>query len=345
MKAAYLSGIRSFTLREIPAPAIAHAHDVLVRIASVGVCGSDIHYFTGGRIGTQVVRFPFVIGHEASGVVERTGTEVTRVRPGDRVAIDPAVSCGMCDQCRGGREHTCRTLRFMGAPGQREGCLQEYLVADEQSCYVVPETMTSDQAVLCEPLSIGMYAVARSELPSRADVAILGVGPIGMCVFHALRAGRPVGVAVTDRIDARLAVAGDLHPDWAGNPGRDDVVAGVARIHPLMLDAVFECSGDVRAILQGIDLLKPGGKLVLVGIPESDAVAMPIHELRRKEISVLNIRRQSHCTQRAIDALSSGGISLDALVTHRFPLDATQDAFDLVARYGDGVMKAMIDLT
>jgi L-iditol 2-dehydrogenase len=344
MKAAYLTALRSFAIRQTPDPVLVRDTDVLVRIQRVGVCGSDIHYYTAGKIGSQVAQFPFVVGHEASGVVERMGKSVRRVRPGDRIAIDPAISCGTCDQCRSGREHTCRTLQFMGAPGQRDGCLSEFVVADEKCCYAIPESMTFDQAALCEPLSIALYTVEKSSHPPKADVAILGMGPIGMCVFHALRAGDMGNVFVTDRIDERLGLSRPLRPAWCGNPDRQNVVEEIARIEPLLLDVVYECSGDEAAIRQGIELLKPGGKLVLVGIPGAECVSFPIHDMRRKEITLVNIRRQVHCTQPAIDVLATGGIDLNSLITHRFPLEATGEAFGLVARHGDGVMKAMIEL-
>ena len=136
--------------------------DVLIRIRTVGVCGSDIHYYTSGRIGSQIVRFPFIIGHEAAGIVERTGSNVTRVKPGQRIAIDPAVSCGRCDQCKAGRENTCRELLFLGCPEQLEGCLCEYVVLPEKCCFPIEDSLTFEQATLSEPLAIGVYSVERS---------------------------------------------------------------------------------------------------------------------------------------------------------------------------------------
>lgn len=344
MKAAFLTGIGRFEIRELPAPELVNDTDVLVRIRTVGVCGSDVHYFTTGRIGTQIVQFPFIVGHESAGVVERTGRGVTKVRPGQRIAIDPAVSCGECDQCRAGREHTCRSLRFMGAPRQLDGCMREFVVMPEQSCYPVPETMTFEQATLVEPLAIAVYAVERSPLAAGANVGILGIGPIGMSVFHTLRTTAVGDVFATDKLESRLAMARQLYPAWCGNPDRLDIVQEIERRAPLLLDIVYECSGDPAAIDQGVMLLKPGGTLVLVGIPETDDIAFDIHELRRKEITIVNIRRQAHCTQKAVDLLASRRINIDAMVTHRFPLEQTQQAFDLVAHYRDGVMKAMLTL-
>ena len=342
MKAASLTGIGQFEIRQVPEPKIVNPTDVLIRIKMVGVCGSDIHYFTTGRIGSQIIQFPFTVGHEAAGIVEQVGKKVARVKPGQRIAIDPAVYCGHCDQCRAGRENTCRELLFLGCPGQLAGALAEYLVLPENCCFPIADRTTFEQATLSEPLAIAVYAVERSHLPAGASVAILGVGPIGMSVFHVLRTKKVGDVFVTDRIAERLEFAERLRPKWCGNPNRTDVVKAISKIEPWLMDAVFECSGDKAAYDHAIKLLKPGGTLALVGIPEFDEVAFPIHELRRKEITIINVRRQCRCTQKTIDLLERKKINLDAMVTHHFPLAETRQAFDLVAHYRDGVMKAMI---
>jgi L-iditol 2-dehydrogenase len=344
MKAAFLTGLKQFEIQQVPDPKIIHDTDVLIRIKTVGVCGSDIHYFTSGRIGTQIVQFPFIVGHEAAGVVEQTSKKVKRVKPGQRIAIDPALSCGRCDQCKAGREHTCRKLVFLGNPKQMAGCLSEYIVLHEKCCYPIKKGMTFEQATLSEPLAIGVYAVKRSMLPAKANVAILGAGPIGMSVFHVLRTNNIGNIFITDKIEDRLKYSKKLKPKWTGNPDRADIVKEISNIEPLLLDVVYECSGDPQAIAQGLQLLKPGGILVLVGITEVNEITFPIHELRRKEVTIINIRRQVHCTQKAIDLLDRGRINMDAMVTHRFPLEKTQKAFDIVANYRDGVMKAMISL-
>jgi L-iditol 2-dehydrogenase len=344
MRAIYLAGLRQFEARNVSDPKLVNDTDVLVRIKTVGVCGSDIHYYTTGRIGSQVVQFPFIIGHEAAGVVERTAKKVTRVKPGEGIAIDPAVSCGRCDQCRAGRENTCRELLFLGAPQQLEGCLREYIVIHEKCCYPINEHMTFEQATLSEPLAIAVYSVERSLLPAKPNVGILGVGPLGMCVFHVLRTKYVGNVYVTDKIEERLAISSQLNPAWSGNPDRVNVVQEISKVEPLLLDIVYECSGDAAAIGQAIELLKPGGTLVLVGIAGTDAISFPIHDLRRKEITILNIRRQVRCTQKAIDLLALRRITMDSMVTHRYPLEDTQQAFEVVANYRDGVMKAMISL-
>ncbi len=344
MKSVLLTGIKQFETQQTPIPEISRDSDVLIRIKMVGVCGSDIHYYTSGRIGNQFVEFPFIIGHEAAGIVERTGKNVTRVKPGQKIAIDPAVSCGNCDQCRAGRENTCRELLFLGCPKQLDGALCEYIVLHENCCFPINDNTSFEQATLSEPLAIAVYSVEQSRLQDKSNVAILGAGTIGMSIFHVLRSKNVGDVYITDKIQDRLDFAQQLNPRWCGNPDRTDVVEEISNIEPLLMDVVFECSGDTEAFVHAIKLLKPGGKLAIVGIPDVDNITFPIHELRRKEITIINIRRQTNSTQRAIDLLESRHIDMDAMVTHHFSLDETSDAFELVSNYRDGVMKAMISV-
>lgn len=204
--------------------------------------------------------------------------------------------------------------------------------------------MTFEQAVLSEPLAIAIYSVERSHLPANANVAILGMGPIGMSVFHVLCMKNVGAVYITDKIQARLDFARQLNPRWYGNPDRIDVVKEILNREPLLMDIVYECSGDREAFNQAIKLLKPGGTLTVLGIPEIDEIPFPMHELRRKEVTIINIRRQANATQKAIDLLERRQVNLDAMATHYFPLEEIWRAFDLVANYRDGIMKAMISV-
>lgn len=345
MRAAVLTGIRSMDVRDVPDLTVRNADDVLIRMVTVGVCGSDVHYFTAGRIGSQVVQYPYTVGHEGAGIVEAVGAGVSRVKPGDRVAVDPAISCFACDQCLAGRPHTCRRLLFLGCPGQVPGCLSERLVMPEESCYPIADSMTLRQAALSEPLAIGVYAVRQSIPMAGARIGILGAGPIGLSVLAAARAGGVAAVYQTDKIDERLTLARAMGADWIGNPTRADVAAGVNEAEPSQLDAVFECCGQQDALDNAVDMLKPGGKLMIVGIPETDRVSFAIDSLRRKELCIQNVRRQVNCVQPTLDAMEDGSMNVDAMVTHSFPLDRVQEAFDLVAAYGDGVVKAMIEIS
>lgn len=342
MKAVKLTGIREMRLMEVPEPTITRDNDVKIRMKVVGVCGSDIHYYTTGRIGSQVVQYPFTVGHEGAGVVVGTGKAVTRVKPGDRIAFDPAMPCWECDQCKAGRHHTCRNLLFLGCPGQAEGCLSEYIVLPETSCIAIPDALSLDEAAISEPLAIGVYAVRKSIPMSGAAIAILGSGPVGMSVMLAARAagGR---VYMTDRLDGRLACVKAAGADYTANIETEDITRTLLAQEPLMLDAVFECCGKQEALDQAIELVKPGGKLILVGIPEFDTWKIPADVARRKEIVIQNIRRQVDCTEDALHAMSDGRIDVSLMPTHRFTFANTEKAFDLVAGYRDGVMKAMVD--
>lgn len=342
MKAMILTGIRQMEMREVPDLRITADTDVLLKMEKVGVCGSDVHYYNKGNIGTQVVQYPFTVGHECSAIAEQVGSAVTRVKPGDRIAVDPAISCGTCDQCRAGRSHTCRHLRFLGCPGQVEGCLSEYLIMPEQCCYPVGSEMTLDQAALSEPLTIGFYSVKRSIALKGAKIAVLGCGPIGLSVMVCARAMGPHAVYMTDKIPERLAIARSAGADWVGNPDKDDIVSSISGVEPQLLDAVFECCGEQEAIDQAVDLLKPGGKLMLIGIPQNERISFIIDRIRRKEICIQNIRRQCENLDSTLALMEQGLLNVDFMVTHRFGFDQTKEAFDLVADYRDGVVKAMI---
>ncbi|MFC1735558.1 alcohol dehydrogenase catalytic domain-containing protein [Candidatus Hydrogenedentota bacterium] len=343
MKSMVLTGIREMEMRDRPEPSIKNAADVKIRMSAIGVCGSDVHYYTTGKIGSQVVEYPFTVGHECAGVVEEVGSDVTRVKPGDRVAVEPAMSCWECDQCKAGRPHTCRKLRFLGCPGQIEGCLSEFLIMPQECCFSIKDSTTMEQAALVEPLSIGIYGVKRSVPMPGTKVAILGAGPIGLSVMlPALRDGVEK-IYVTDKIDQRLEIARTAGATWTGNPDREDIVSAISEQEPLLLDAVFECCGEQDAIDQALELLKPGGKLMLIGIPEVDRLSFIMDKMRRKEICVQNVRRQNECVQPAIDLIEGGDIDVDFMVTHRFKFEDTKAAFDLVDGYDDGVVKAMIE--
>ncbi len=172
-----LTGIRKMEMKNIPDPVLKKDDDVLIKMSVVGVCGSDIHYYVAGRIGSQVVQYPFPVGHEGAGIVVKTGPSVTRVKTGDRIAIEPAMPCWECDQCKAGRHHTCRKLRFLGCPGQADGCLTEYIVMPETSCIKIDDNLSLDEAVISEPLAIGVYAVKKSIPMPGARIGILGFGP------------------------------------------------------------------------------------------------------------------------------------------------------------------------
>lgn len=330
-------------MREVPDPVIKNPDDVKIKMKVVGVCGSDIHYYTQGAIGSQKVEYPFAVGHEGAGIVTETGAAVKRVKPGDVIAIDPAMPCHKCDQCLSGRHHTCRNLRFLGCPGQAEGCLTEYIVMPEDSCFPLNGILNADHGSISEPLAIGVYAVKKSGDIKDLKAGVLGFRPIGMSVMLAAKAQGSGNIYVTDKIQSRLDIAGKEGATYCGNPLKEDVTRGILAKEKTGLDIVFECCGQQEAFDQAVDLLKPGGRLIVVGIPEFDRWSMNVENTRRKEIMIQFIRRQVDCVQLSLDLMQSGKINVGHMITHRFPFKRTKEAFDLVEAYSDGVMKAMVD--
>ncbi|HVN59034.1 MAG TPA: alcohol dehydrogenase catalytic domain-containing protein [Bacteroidales bacterium] len=343
MKSMMLTGIRKMEMKEVPEPQVVNPHDVKIRMKVAGVCGSDIHYYTHGRIGSQVVEYPFPVGHECAGTVIETGSGVTRVKPGDMVAIEPAMPCGECDQCLSGRPNTCRKLVFLGCPGQAEGCLKEFIVMPDSSCFRLKKNTNADQGAISEPLAIGVYSVVRAPSPLGRKIGILGFGPIGMSVFLAAKAGGAEKIYVTDKIPERLKIAQSEGADADFNPLHQNVEKEILGVENQGLDIVFECCGQQDAFDQGLNILKPGGTLMVVGIPELDRWSMGVDLTRRRELTVRFVRRQAECTEAALSMMEENIIDVGRMVTHRFAFENTKEAFDLVAAYAGGVMKAMID--
>lgn len=343
MKAMVLTGIRQMEMHDLPMPEITNDTDVLIKMKTVGVCGSDVHYYISGKIGNQIVQYPFPVGHEGAGEVIKIGAGVKRVKPGDRIAIEPAMPCGNCDQCKANRPHTCCKLRFLGCPGQADRCLTEYIVMPENSCFPIGGAMTYTEAAISEPLAIGLYAVNQSIPMAGASVGILGFGPIGMSVLLPAMAKGAQKLFVTDLIDERLSIARACGASYTVNPVHQDVINEIQTREPLLLDVVFECCGKQEAMDQAVEILKPGGKLMVIGIPEFDRWSFNVDKLRHKEICIQSVRRQNHSLEETLRLIGQKTLNVDKMATHRFNFRETKAAFDLVTSYQDGVMKAMID--
>ncbi|MBP1602453.1 MAG: gutB 1 [Acidobacteria bacterium] len=297
MRALYLNAPGSLQFRDT-SPLEAPPGWVRIRMRYTGICGSDIHYFTAGRIGDQVVTSPFVLGHEGSGEILDGGEAFSAGLP---VYIEPAIPCHRCDQCLSGRENTCRSMRFLGNPLETGGCMREEIAMPHECIVPIPGWMSLEEAVLLEPLSIGMYAV------DRRAATMLGAG------------------AVFD----------------PGTGGAADAVSAASKGG---VDLAFECAGTQQAIDDAARMLKPGGTLVLIGIPEGiDRVTYDPHLMRRREITVINVRRQNRMVERAISLLERRRDAAAVLITHRFPASNAAQAFSLVQRRGDGAIKVLLE--
>lgn len=342
MKSVNLNKPHSFEIVETEIPVIKNPGEVLIRIKSVGVCGSDIHYYTDGKIGDQIVEYPFRIGHECAGIIEQVGEEVKNFLPGDRVAIDPLVSCGQCSQCLSGRFHTCLYQKFLGCPGQIEGALAEFIVLPSRCCYKIPDAISYQRAVLAEPLSIGLHALSFAN-ENEKSFAILGTGPIGLSVLAAAQFKGIKKIYSTDILDYRNEIALKNGTVYSGNPNKQNIVDEILDYEKEGVDVVFDCCGKQEAIDQAIKILKPGGKFILVGIPENDEIKFNPHHIRRKEIQIQNVRRQNEKVEAAIQMIADPDFKFDFMITHNFNFEKTKDAFDLVENYSDGVIKAIIN--
>ena len=342
MRAQMLTGIGQMELCEVSTPKIIRSNDVLLKIEYVGVCGSDVHYYETGRIGSQIVQYPYSVGHECTATVVDTGSNVTSLEKGDPVVVEPAVSCWQCDQCKAGRPHICRNLKFLGCPGQMDGCLSEYLVMPAECCFPTKDRITLQQGVLCEPFAIGVYAVGQSKLEQGQTAAIFGAGPIGLSCLTAVQLQAVSKVFMTEKIPERVRIAHNAGATWVGNPDNQDVVKEIRSLNPEGIDVAYECAGQQETVDQAIEVLKPGGTLMFIGIPRQERISFSPDLIRRKEISIINVRRQNHCTQKAIDLIAQGKVNLGFMVTHSFNFDQSKEAFDLVVGYKDGVVKALI---
>lgn len=343
MLAVKLTGIEEMEIIEIDKPSRISPDEVLVKVKYVGVCGSDVHYYNEGKIGSQVVQYPFMVGHECSGKVVAKGENVIHLEVGDLVAVDPSMHCGHCEQCLSGRHHTCLNNRFLGCPGQAEGCLTEFIVMPGFTCFPVTDLMDAEEAALLEPFTIGVYAVNLAQIIStESKVAIFGAGPIGLSILMKLLADGCKHIGVVEPLDYRLEKAGEIGASWLVNPVSESVESSVELNVPDLADVVFDASGEQQAINDALKIIKPGGKLILVGIPPSAKYIFDMDLMRRKEVTVINVRRQNHSVEEAIQLVANRKVNLKQMVTHYFQLRKAPVAFDMVSGYRDNVIKAMV---
>jgi L-iditol 2-dehydrogenase len=213
----------------------------------------------------------------------------------------------------------------------------------EECCFPINGKINLEQGVLCEPFAIGVYAVKQSRMVKDTKIAILGSGPIGLSCMAAAQADGAGAIYMTDKLEYRVKIANKAGAAWAGKARQHNIVKAILEREPLGMDVVYECAGQQETLDEAVELLKPGGKLIIIGAPRVERVSFGIDKLRRKEITIVNIRRQNHCTQIAIDLIADGRVKIDFMITHRFKLEQTQQAFDMVAGYHDGVVKALIE--
>lgn len=302
--------------RPVPRPG---EHEVVVEVRSVGVCGSDVHYYEQGRVGEFVVRAPLILGHESSGMVVSVGERVRSLAPGQRVSIEPGVPCFGCTQCRHGRYNLCADVRFFATP-PIDGAFQQYVTVPEPFAYPVPDALSDDAAALLEPLSVAIWACRKAGITTGTRVLVTGAGPIGLLALQVARAQGAAEVAISDVHPYRLDLARALGAHVAL-----DASAGEVGASDLAPDALLECSGSAAALSEAVGRLRPAGNVVLVGMG-TDEVRLPLAVLQQRELWVTGTFRYANTWPTARELATSGGVELDRLVTGRFGLDEAEKA-------------------
>jgi L-iditol 2-dehydrogenase len=339
MRAVFIHAARDLRLGTLPRPTPQEG-ELLLAVRAVGICGSDLHYYLEGGIGEARIAAPLVLGHEfAARVADESGL-AWNLPPGTLVAVDPARPCGRCEWCRAGHPNLCPGVRFAGSPPDQHGALTEYVVAPPEALFPVPPTFSPSTAALLEPLGVAIHALDLARLRSMDTVAVLGAGPIGLLLVQVARLGGAGRIIAVDPIEARIDLARRLGADQAA-PHHQAVLDWTAGRGA---DLVLEATDSSQAPAQAAQIARIGGKVVLAGIPRDDWFSLNASVARRKGLTIKMVRRMGHVYPRAIQMVASGRVQLEPLVTHRFPLAQTPQAFALQAARADRAVKSVIEL-
>jgi L-iditol 2-dehydrogenase len=325
---------------------------VLVRIKRVGICGSDIHYFTHGRIGDFVVRDPMILGHESAGEVAVVGEGVTRFRPGDRVTIEPGYTCRRCFYCKSGRYNLCPDVVFMATP-PIDGAFCEYVAWPEDFVYPLPDTMSYDEGAMMEPLSVGLWAVSRGGVKPGDAVAVFGSGPIGLMTLQAARAAGATTLIAVDIEDYRLEHARRLGATHIINDRDRTAVTRIREITAGLrgfpaeragVDVSFETAGAVPTTRNALAAVRAGGVAMLVGLPPDPMVELDLVSAANREIDIRGQFRYANQYPRAIALTAEKRLDVASLVTHHFELQDAVAALRFADEHKGEALKVMVDI-
>lgn len=336
MRAARLHALGDIRLSEEPRPA-ATADTSVVRVSAVGLCGSDLHWFGEGGIGDARLDAPLVLGHEIAGVVE------SGPLAGRRVAVDPAVACGTCEQCLAGHRNLCPNVRFAGH-GTQDGGLREYLAWPTRLLHPLPDAISDAGGAVLEPLGVAIHALDLGHMRVGSRVAVVGCGPIGLLLVQLARVAGATSVVAVDplahrreaarRFGADLALSPqELHGSGGGTAaGASDTAAGGVAAADVPVDVAFEAAGPDDAVDAALTLARPGARVVLAGIPDHDRTAFRASVARRKGLTLVMVRRMGEVYPRAIRLVERGLVDVDAVVSARYPLSRVSEAFASAVR-------------
>lgn len=343
MKVAVMNGIgkMGFEEREIPK---VKDNEVLVKLDYVGICGSDLHYYETGAIGDYVVEPPFVLGHEPGGVVVEAGKNVTHLKAGDRVALEPGKTCGHCEFCKTGRYNLCPDVVFFATPPV-EGVFQEYVAHEADLCFKLPDDVSTLEGALIEPLAVGFHAAMQGNAHAGQTAVVMGAGCIGLVSMMALKAMGVSKVYVVDIMQKRLDKALELGADGVINGAEKDAVQEVMRLTENKgCDLAIETAGTQITTVQTIHMTKKGSTIVLVGYSKSGEMTLPMSLALDKELTFKTVFRYRHIYPMAIEAVASGKVNLKGIVTDIFSLEEAQKAMDYSVNNKADVVKAVIKI-
>jgi D-xylulose reductase len=343
MKALVLEEKGKLNLREIDLPETLSPTDVRIKIHTVGICGSDVHYYTHGAIGTFIVKAPMVLGHEAAGTVTEVGSAITKIKVGDRVCMEPGIPNFESNETLTGVYNLDPDVKFWATPPYH-GVLRPSVIHPAALTFKLPDNVSFAEGAMIEPVSVGMHSVVKAR-PVIGDIAVvIGAGTIGMVTALCAIAGGCSKVIILDVVDEKLKLAQTLGPITGVNPKNEDSIKRVKELTDgVGANIVFECSGNEKAASTAVDLLAPGGTLVHVGIPLSP-ISYDVSKAISKEIRVENVFRYRNVYPRAINLISSGKLNLKPLITDNFSFDESIKAFDFAVNMPARSVKVQIQL-
>lgn len=346
MKCACWLGPRKIELIERPEPEL-KAGEVLIQVESVGVCGSDIHYYLEGKIGDQIITPPLILGHEFSGIVCDTKNTEYKHLIGKRVAVEPGLACGKCEFCRTGHYNVCLNMKFLGGPGC-DGALVEYIAIPADYCFTVPKALSASLASMIEPAAVALHAVELASVHPGETALVVGLGPIGLLTSQILLNSGVSFIAGIDLIPHRTTVAQELGIHKTLVPNLENCVEeSVNWIQHITekrgFDITFDCTNRSEGLMIACYGTRPAGRSILIGISGKDYDSIPVCVARRRELNLQWCRRFRYNFPATIKLIEQGKIKLEPLLTHHFPPDQAQKAFDIVANTEDNVIKASID--
>jgi L-iditol 2-dehydrogenase len=324
----------------MPLPADPGPDEVLIKLRSIGICGSDMHWYLDGSIYGFPASYPLVLGHEPAGEVTAVGSGVSRLRPGDRVSIEPTISCGHCEYCLRGQHNNCLQSQFMGSP-QLPGLLREYATVPAHNAELVPENFSYTQASLIEPVAVIVHMLELVQIHAGDSVAVLGAGPIGLLAAAVARHCGASQVLMADKLPHRIKMAQDLGATAAVPIAQFRELVG-DKTRGRGVDLAIDAAGSPETINAALAVTRMGGTFVLIGIPNQVPVGLDLFSAMAKEIRIQPLKRSNHCSKPAIALLASGAIP-QAIVTHRVGVEQAPAAFQTLAEYRDGIGKLAIE--